>query len=124
MTHSFLPSQPIYTQIMDVFIERICRGELKPGDKLPSVREAALEVGVNPNTILRSYMEMERRGIVETRRGQGTFVTLNIEMLEYLRKELAENQISILIDKLNQLGYTPQDISNMILSSMQPKEDA
>ncbi|CAM4441866.1 GntR family transcriptional regulator [Paenibacillus tarimensis] len=123
MTHSFQHSQPIYTQIMDIFYQRICRGELGPGDKLPSVRDAAVEVGVNPNTIQRSYMEMERQGVVETRRGQGTFVTTDIELLERLRQELARNQISLFLESMKQLGYSPHDIMSMIGISMQAKED-
>ncbi|WP_373688758.1 GntR family transcriptional regulator [Brevibacillus daliensis] len=71
MTHSFQHSQPIYTQIMDIFFQRICRGERGPGDKLPSIRDTAVEVGVNPNTIQRSYMEMERRGVVEDEKRPG-----------------------------------------------------
>ncbi|MGM1045009.1 MAG: GntR family transcriptional regulator [Bacillota bacterium] len=123
MTHSFQHSQPIYTQIMEIFFQRICRGELGPGDKLPTVRETAVEVGVNRNTIQRSYMEMERRGVVETRRGQGTFVTTDIELLERLRQELARNQIFLFLENMRQLGYNPFEIMSMINSSMQAKED-
>ncbi|WP_028595425.1 GntR family transcriptional regulator [Paenibacillus assamensis] len=123
MSHTFQHSQPIYTQIMDIFIQRICRGELRPGDKLPSVRDSAVEVGVNPNTIQRSYMEMERRGVVETKRGQGTFVTTDIELLEHLRQELARNQILLFLQSMKQLGYSSHDIMNMINCSMHTKED-
>ncbi|MBL3612743.1 GntR family transcriptional regulator, partial [Bacillus sp. RHFS18] len=74
MENEFQSSKPIYLQIADRVFYRLIRSELSPGDKLPSVREMAVQMKVNPNTIQRTYSEMERLGIVETRRGQGTFI--------------------------------------------------
>lgn len=68
-------------------------------------------------------MEMERRGVVETRRGQGTFVTSDTELLESRRQELAHNQIFLFLESMKQLGYTPHDIMSMVNNSMQAKED-
>ncbi|WP_391559219.1 GntR family transcriptional regulator [Robertmurraya sp.] len=71
----FHSSHPIYLQLADRINGQILRGEMKPGDKLPSVRERAIQVRVNPNMVQRTYRELEGMGTVETRRGQGTFVT-------------------------------------------------
>ena len=65
---------PIYAQVERGLRASIAAGRLKPGDQLPTVRELAVELGVNANTIARVYSELERNGVFETRRGVGTFV--------------------------------------------------
>lgn len=70
-------SRPIYEQIIDSIKENILKGILRPGDKLPSVREMSSMITANPNTVSRAYMELERQGVTETLRGKGTFVSSN-----------------------------------------------
>ncbi len=65
---------PIYAQVERGLRAAIATGRLKPGDQLPTVRELAVELKVNANTIARVYSELERAGVFETRRGVGTFV--------------------------------------------------
>ena len=65
---------PIYAQVERSLRAAIAAGRLKPGDQLPTVRELAVELKVNANTIARVYSELERNGVFETRRGVGTFV--------------------------------------------------
>lgn len=65
---------PIYRQIVDQIRQAIASGVLKAGDKLPSVRELAVELAVNPNTIAKAYQELEREGAIETPRGKGSFI--------------------------------------------------
>ena len=67
-------SRPIYAQIIDGFREQIAGGALQPGDKLPSVRELAAELAINPNTIQRSYRRLEMEGWIATVPGKGCFV--------------------------------------------------
>jgi GntR family transcriptional regulator len=67
-------AEPIYAQITRQAREAVARGTLRAGDQLPTVRELALELVINPNTIAAAYREMERIGLVHTRRGRGTFV--------------------------------------------------
>ncbi|MCY8268869.1 GntR family transcriptional regulator, partial [Bacillus haynesii] len=67
MEKEFSASKPIYRQIAEQLFKKMIRGEIKPGEKLPSVRELAVQTQVNPNTIQRTYNEMERMGVVETR---------------------------------------------------------
>ena len=67
-------ARPIYTQIADDFHAQIAAGILQPGDKLPSVRELATQLSINPNTIQRAYRELEAKGIIETLLGKGCFV--------------------------------------------------
>ena len=66
--------RPLYVQIMDEIRRALVRGTLQPEDPLPSVRELATELVVNPRTVLQAYGELEREGVVYVRRGQGTFV--------------------------------------------------
>lgn len=65
---------PIYRQIQDQICLGIASGQLVPGEQLPTVRALAVELSVNPNTVIKAYTELERRGIVTTEQGTGTFV--------------------------------------------------
>ncbi len=71
-------SRPLYLQIIDEIRRAIILGTLQEGDSLPSVRELASELVVNPRTVSQAYKELEIQGIAEVRRGQGTFVTRNV----------------------------------------------
>lgn len=68
-------ARPIYTQIVENFRSQIAAGILQPGDKLPSVRELAGMLSINPNTIQRAYRELELRGDIQTLPGKGCFVS-------------------------------------------------
>lgn len=66
---------PVYAQLAAQVLSAIGRGDLRAGEQLPSVRDVATALGVNPNTVNRAYSELERDGVVATRRGRGTFVS-------------------------------------------------
>ncbi|ERI08118.1 GntR family transcriptional regulator [Aneurinibacillus aneurinilyticus] len=110
MGDGFNASQPIYQQLVARLCRQIVRGELKPGEKLPSVREMAVQAGVNPNTVQRVYSEMERMGIVEARRGQGSFVTENTEELERLRVQLKVECIGEFVKDMKEMGFSSAEI--------------
>ena len=75
MVHlDYRDARPIYSQIIDGFREQISEGILKPGEKLPSVRDLAAELAINPNTIQRAYRELELQGWIATVPGKGCFV--------------------------------------------------
>ena len=65
---------PVYRQLIDQVQGAIAGGLLRPGDQLPTVRLVAVELAINPNTVLRAYREMEIRGILDTQQGTGTFI--------------------------------------------------
>jgi GntR family transcriptional regulator len=65
---------PVYAQLCEQLMAAVARGSLRRGEQLPSVRDVAATLGINPNTVNRAYAELEREGVVETRRGRGTFV--------------------------------------------------
>lgn len=71
---------PIFEQIANAVMAALARGELEPGDKLPSARALAEELRVNPNTVIRAFELLEQLGITETRRGLGTFVREEVDV--------------------------------------------
>ena len=85
--------------------KEIVTGHLLPGDKIPSVRELASELQVNPNTIQRTFQELERDGVVVTRRGMGRYVTNEGEKIMELRKEMAKELLHSFIDGMDNLGF-------------------
>ncbi len=106
----FNDKTPIYLQIMDLIKMDIVTGKLKAKDKLPSVREMATNLNVNPNTLQRSYQELERLGIVYTQRGMGTFVGEEKNMVDDLKKEMAKEVIDSFILRMKSLGFTENEI--------------
>lgn len=106
----FQASKPIYMQIVDKISHQVVRGEIKLGDKLPSVREMAIQTGVNPNTIQRTYSELERMAIVETRRGQGTFVTEANDVIVNLKERLQKEIIKEFVTNMSELGFSKEDM--------------
>jgi len=110
MDTEFNDKTPIYIQIMDIIKMNIVTGKLKSKDKLPSVREMATNLKVNPNTLQRSYQELERLGIVFTQRGTGTFVGEEKDMVDDLKREMAKEVIDSFILRMKSLGFTANEI--------------
>lgn len=110
MADIFHSQKPIYQQLADRIKKQIISGELAPGEKLPSIRETGLELNVNPNTVSRTFRELETMNIVESRRGQGTFVTENESVLISIREELKIEIITVFVREMQEMGYTNEDI--------------
>ena len=89
---------------------QIVSKELKAGQKLQSVRDMAISYNVNPNTIQRTYSELERVGILESRRGKGTFVTEQEDRLIQLRGNLKDEQIQTFVQVMQEMGYSSYEI--------------
>mgnify|MGYP001093706186 CR=1 FL=1 len=106
MNIDFSTSIPIYLQIIDEFKRQIVTGTLKPGDKIPSQRDLAAEIKVNANTVQRAYREMEILGLVETLRGQGTFVCQNHGIVEETRNEMLTNLVDDFVRAVQALGLS------------------
>lgn len=81
--------RPLYVQIMDEVRRGLVRGTIGPGDALPSVRELATELRINPRTVSQAYAELERDGVVRVRQGRGTFVASEVRPDERERPRLA-----------------------------------
>ena len=79
---------PFYRQIMDRVLLGVAAGDLKPGERLPTVRQLAIDLKVNPNTVSRAYRELEIRDVVTTQRGTGTFVAAEPAVAQDAAKRL------------------------------------
>ncbi len=90
ITVNYRDSRPIYLQVKEGYIRLIATGALRTGDKMPSVRELASDLAVNPNTIQRAYRELESEGFIETIAGKGCFVASDRSADERKTKELLE----------------------------------
>ena len=101
----FKTELPIYLQVMASIKRDIVTGKLSPGEKLPSVRELAVNYTINPNTASRVYKELENEDACFTRRGMGTFVTDSIERIRTMKEEMAEELIGQFLEGMAQLGF-------------------
>lgn len=110
----FAKDRPIYLQLVEKICGDIIKGELKPGDKLPSVREFALDTGVNVNTIQRVYRELEVMELTETRRGQGTFITTNEERISSLREDMKIQVATQIVSTIESFGFSTNEIIEVL----------
>lgn len=105
---------PIYLQVINELKKKMVKGELKPGEKMPSSRDLAVEYKVNQNTAARIYREMEMQGYCFTRRGIGTFVSEEENMFRDLKKEMASELLKNFMHEMKGLGYKKDDIIDQI----------
>jgi GntR family transcriptional regulator len=108
MEWNFNNETPIYLQIIDRFKMDIANGSLKPGKKVPSVRELALSAGVNPNTMQKALSELERDGYLESRRTSGRFVADMGNQADSLKNDLAHKLCSEFCEGMAKVGFTPE----------------
>ena len=110
MAWNFNDSAPIYLQIVNTLRGNIASGVYPPGSRLPSVRDLALEAGVNPNTMQRALAELERSGLVNSQRTAGRFITEDGSALLALRKSMSEEILTDFIARLRGLGLSGEQI--------------
>ena len=108
----FNPNKAIYLQIKDSICERILSGELKPEDRIPSVRDYGAAIGVNPNTVMRTYEKLTAEGVIYNKRGIGYFIAEDAKeiVLESSRKEFLEKELPVVIRKMELLGLDPGEV--------------
>lgn len=111
--------RPIYLQLMEKIRQDIVSGIYKPGDRLPSVRELALDAAVNPNTMQKALAELERTGLVYSKRTSGRYITEDESMQKQLKTELAVSHIRELLDKMKQLGFEKEEILSFIQKTLE-----
>lgn len=108
----FNNNKSIYLQICDAICEQILSGELRPDERIPSVREYGADIGVNPNTIMRSYEKLTGDGIIYNKRGIGYFISPDAKdiVLETLRKEFLESELPAIRKRMALLGLDPSSL--------------
>lgn len=110
MDYKLDENMPIYIQIMQKVRDAIASGEWVPGQKIPSVRELAGLFEVNPNTMQRAMLELEREGLLVSERTAGRFVTEDKNQIKSLKKEVAIAAADAFRNAMLELGYTPEEM--------------
>ncbi len=102
-------NKPIYLQIRESICERILSGHFRPEERIPSVREYGADIGVNPNTVMRTYEKLTSEGIIYNKRGIGYFVAA--EALEIIRETerrvFMETELPVILKRMKLLGIDP-----------------
>lgn len=111
--------RPVFIQIMEKLKRDIVTGSYRPGDKLPSVRELAGEAAVNPNTMQRAFSELEREGLVYTKRTNGRFITEDLSMISQLKEQMALDAISQFLNSMQQLGFSGKETLALLKESLE-----
>ena len=109
MNFNFNNNSPIYTQLTQSLKEYIISGKLKPNEKLPSVRDLALTIKINPNTVQKSLEKLEQENLIYTERTNGKYVTDNIKLINKKKEELATSKINSFLNDMNNLGFTKEE---------------
>ena len=114
----FQNGKSIFLQIADSITEKVVSGEFPTGEKIPSVRELAAEMGVNPNTVMRTYSELQAMNIIENQRGIGYFVSSDAQkiILEGKREEFFEKVLPEFLRQAALLGITSDELKKHLES--------
>jgi len=116
---------PIYAQIMEQIKHLVATGRLKPGDQLPTIRQLAVDLRVNPNTVVHAYHELDNQGVISTQQGRGTFIAerLDERRLAGMRKDRLRAIIgSALLEALS-LGYEAGEIRGAFEKQLEEWEE-
>ena len=106
---------PIYRQVADQIRAAVAKGQLVPGERLPSVRAVSRQLVVNPNTIARSYTELERDGVLVARQGLGVFVAEpRAELTERARRERLDRMVNDLLTEAVHLGFSADQVCQIV----------
>ena len=116
-------SRPIYLQLMERIQHDIISGVYRPGDKIPSVRDLALEASVNPNTMQKALSELERSGLVYSQRTSGRFITEEEKMLKKMKMDLAAEHIQQFFEQMHHLGFSDEEALDLIRETLRRKNN-
>ena len=106
MEFNFDNERPIYIQLVELIRIRIVSGEFQRGQKIPSVRELALAMKVNPNTMQKALVELEDEKLIYTERTNGKYVTEDEKLIEKVKNELAKEKVKNYINSMNSIGIS------------------
>lgn len=111
----FTDRKPIFEQISDYFCRQVLEEKWQPGDRVPSVREVAVQLEVNPNTAMRAFQILQEKDVLENRRGVGHFITEHAyeKTLELQRTEFIENDLPVFFRKMEMLGFNCDELKSL-----------
>ena len=114
MDNIFDNERPIYIQLVEKLEHEIISGKLKAGSRIASVRELALYMKVNPNTMQKALLEIEEEGLIYTERTNGKFVTKDHKLIEKKKKEMAKEKVKNYIDDMSKIGIDLEEAVNYL----------
>jgi len=111
----FIESKAIYLQIVNLVYHKILLGEWTPSERIPAVRELAVSLEVNPNTVMRTYQYLENMNVINVKRGTGYYLTENAyeQVYSTMRKEFLETSLPQLFKNISLLKFTPDEIRDL-----------
>jgi GntR family transcriptional regulator len=115
---------PVYRQLIDQVQAAVASGVLATGDQLPTVRQVAVDLAINPNTVLRAYREMEIRGLLDSQQGTGTFIAdRKVEYSKDERERLLGQLVGEFVSRAGAAGFTLKQLMKT-LRELEPEEDS
>ena len=106
---------PVYRQIIDQVLGGMAAGTLAPGTQLPTVRQVAVDLAINPNTVVRAYRELEIRGVLETQQGTGTFISnQKVQRNEVERRRQLNQIVSEFVSRAGASGFTVEELMEQL----------
>jgi GntR family transcriptional regulator len=108
---------PTYVQLVQQVRQAIRLGLLQPGDQLPTVKAVVTQLAINPNTVLKAYRELEHEGLVEGRRGQGTFVSDRLPPVPATHDDVLHDALTRWINQAREAGLSEDDIVALVLDT-------
>ena len=111
---NYRDKRPIYEQLVSRIEELLMAGYFLPGAQLPSVRQLACDLSINPNTIQRAYAELERRGLIYSIKGRGSFISEDCEQLLENRRRILETEFDEMVKKMLSEGFSAKQLTERI----------
>ncbi len=117
----FRSGVPVYIQLVEQVQAHLSRGNLKPGDQLPTVRQMASELRVNFNTVARAYRMLDEAGLISTQQGRGTYILESLEEVkaQSLKHRTLEDQVRRFLGQLARQGFSPVDVEASISENLE-----
>lgn len=112
--YEFNTTEPIYIQMINIFKLKIVSGEWTRGSRTPTVRDLAMEYGINPNTVQRSLSELERDGLMYCERTSGRYITSDESLIQREKEKMAQYEISGFMSKMKAIGCSEAEIVELI----------
>ncbi|MBD8069077.1 GntR family transcriptional regulator [Bacillus sp. PS06] len=114
MNVNFNNRDPVYLQIVRYFKEQIAIGELEPGEEIPSRRELANRMKVNPNTAQRAYKEMEEQGLIYTEKNHPSKITTDQQILGNVRSELLVEAVDVFVSSVRSINVPVDELLDLV----------
>ena len=105
---------PVYLQVVDYFKKKMALGELRAGDEMPSRRELANDLKINPNTVQKAFKEMEDQQLITTERNRPSRVTTDGTVLAQIRSEIVDDAVAVFVEAIQELDVSVDELVDKI----------